>query len=564
MLLELTIKNFAIIDDLKINFSKGLNVLTGETGSGKSIIIEALGIVLGGRGTKDLIRSGEGRAFLQAVFVIEDDSKIKPLLEEKGILIDESNLLIISRELSTSSPSISRINDKVVTLNLLNKITHNLVDIFAQHEHQSLLNVSNHKEIIDSFGDEDHKSLKNKIKSLYEKYNNEKKQLEKMSLNNMERERMIDLYKFQIEEIDSAQLTEYDDEEIEKDYRKLTNIMEIAKGIGQVVESFKSDGYDSFSLLDLLNSIISTLNGLIKFDEDLLTYLDRLKDINFELQDIYSDLIYYMDNIELDEERLKLLDERLDLVNKLKKKYGSTVKSILEYRDKTAASLEKLLNYEEELEALKARIKTYEEELYSLSQKLSGGRKAIAKKIEKAITEELDELNMQNVKFKVDFKESSLASDGIDQIEFLISTNVGEDLKPLSKISSGGEMSRIMLAFKSILAQYDGIPTLIFDEIDTGISGRTAQIVGEKIYKIAKNRQVISISHLPQIASMADSQYSIFKKKVGNKVSTFIKKLDGEERIYELAKLLGGVDVTETTINHAKEMLQLTEKLKKN
>lgn len=564
MLLELTIKNFAIIDDLKINFSKGLNVLTGETGSGKSIIIEALGIVLGGRGTKDLIRSGEGRAFLQAVFVIEDDSKIKPLLEEKGILIDESNLLIISRELSTSSPSISRINDKVVTLNLLNKITHNLVDIFAQHEHQSLLNVSNHKEIIDSFGDEDHKSLKNKIKSLYEKYNNEKKQLEKMSLNNMERERMIDLYKFQIEEIDSAQLTEYDDEEIEKDYRKLTNIMEIAKGIGQVVESFKSDGYDSFSLLDLLNSIISTLNGLIKFDEDLLTYLDRLKDINFELQDIYSDLIYYMDNIELDEERLKLLDERLDLVNKLKKKYGSTVKSILEYRDKTAASLEKLLNYEEELEALKARIKTYEEELYSLSQKLSGGRKAIAKKIEKAITEELDELNMQNVKFKVDFKESSLASDGIDQIEFLISTNVGEDLKPLSKISSGGEMSRIMLAFKSILAQYDGIPTLIFDEIDTGISGRTAQIVGEKIYKIAKNRQVISISHLPQIASMADSQYSIFKKKVGNKVSTFIKKLDGEERIYELAKLLGGVDVTETTINHAKEMLQLTENLKKN
>lgn len=564
MLLELTIKNFAIIDDLKINFSKGLNVLTGETGSGKSIIIEALGIVLGGRGTKDLIRSGEGRAFLQAVFVIEDDSKIKPLLEEKGILIDESNLLIISRELSTSSPSISRINDKVVTLNLLNKITHNLVDIFAQHEHQSLLNVSNHKEIIDSFGDEDHKSLKNKIKSLYEKYNNEKKQFEKMSLNNMERERMIDLYKFQIEEIDSAQLTEYDDEEIEKDYRKLTNIMEIAKGIGQVVESFKSDGYDSFSLLDLLNSIISTLNGLIKFDEDLLTYLDRLKDINFELQDIYSDLIYYMDNIELDEERLKLLDERLDLVNKLKKKYGSTVKSILEYRDKIAASLEKLLNYEEELEALKARIKTYEEELYSLSQKLSGGRKAIAKKIEKAITEELDELNMQNVKFKVDFKESSLASDGIDQIEFLISTNVGEDLKPLSKISSGGEMSRIMLAFKSILAQYDGIPTLIFDEIDTGISGRTAQIVGEKIYKIAKNRQVISISHLPQIASMADSQYSIFKKKVGNKVSTFIKKLDGEERIYELAKLLGGVDVTETTINHAKEMLQLTEKLKKN
>jgi len=564
MLLELSIRNFAIIDDLKINFSKGLNVLTGETGSGKSIIIEALGMVLGGRGTRDLISTGADRAILQAVFVLEDENdSIRSFLDEQGIPIDEDGLLIISREISINSPSISRINDKVVTLTILNKISHRLVDIFAQHEHQSLLNTSNHKTIIDSFGDHKHRNLLDEIASIYQGYKENRQLLSEMDIDVMERERLIDLYRFQIDEIDSLQLTPYDDEEIEDDYRKLSNVMEITQGLGQVVEYFSGDGYDTMSLLDSINKSIALLSNISEYDKDLLPLLDRLREANYELQDLNNEFKYYMDNIQLDEERLNILSERLDLVNRLKKKYGNNVQSILDYRDSTEEALDKLLNHENEIRVLREKLREQEEELYGLSKKLSESRRSLALDLEEAITRELDELNMHNVRFKVDFKESpNLASDGIDKIEFLISTNLGEDLKPMSKIASGGEMSRIMLGFKSILAKYDGIPTLIFDEIDSGISGRTAQVVGEKIHKISKERQVISISHLPQIAAMADSQYSIYKEIKKGRVTTFIKKLDEEERVLELAKLLGGVDLTETTINHAKEMLQMTKKLK--
>lgn len=564
MLLELSIRNFAIIDDLKINFSKGLNVLTGETGSGKSIIIEALGMVLGGRGTRDLISTGADRAILQAVFVLEDENdSIRSFLDEQGIPIDEDGLLIISREISINSPSISRINDKVVTLTILNKISHRLVDIFAQHEHQSLLNTSNHKTIIDSFGNHKHRNLLDEIASIYQGYKENRQLLSEMDIDVMERERLIDLYRFQIDEIDSLQLTPYDDEEIEDDYRKLSNVMEITQGLGQVVEYFSGDGYDTMSLLDSINKSIALLSNISEYDKDLLPLLDRLREANYELQDLNNEFKYYMDNIQLDEERLNILSERLDLVNRLKKKYGNNVQSILDYRDSTEEALDKLLNHENEIRVLREKLREQEEELYGLSKKLSESRRSLALDLEEAITRELDELNMHNVRFKVDFKESpNLASDGIDKIEFLISTNLGEDLKPMSKIASGGEMSRIMLGFKSILAKYDGIPTLIFDEIDSGISGRTAQVVGEKIHKISKERQVISISHLPQIAAMADSQYSIYKEIKKGRVTTFIKKLDEEERVLELAKLLGGVDLTETTINHAKEMLQMTKKLK--
>lgn len=564
MLLELSIRNFAIIDDLKINFSKDLNVLTGETGSGKSIIIEALGMVLGGRGTRDLISTGADRAILQAVFVLEDENdSIRSFLDEQGIPIDEDGLLIISREISINSPSISRINDKVVTLTILNKISHRLVDIFAQHEHQSLLNTSNHKTIIDSFGDHKHRNLLDEIASIYQGYKENRQLLSEMDIDVMERERLIDLYRFQIDEIDSLQLTPYDDEEIEDDYRKLSNVMEITQGLGQVVEYFSGDGYDTMSLLDSINKSIALLSNISEYDKDLLPLLDRLREANYELQDLNNEFKYYMDNIQLDEERLNILSERLDLVNRLKKKYGNNVQSILDYRDSTEEALDKLLNHENEIRVLREKLREQEEELYGLSKKLSESRRSLALDLEEAITRELDELNMHNVRFKVDFKESpNLASDGIDKIEFLISTNLGEDLKPMSKIASGGEMSRIMLGFKSILAKYDGIPTLIFDEIDSGISGRTAQVVGEKIHKISKERQVISISHLPQIAAMADSQYSIYKEIKKGRVTTFIKKLDEEERVLELAKLLGGVDLTETTINHAKEMLQMTKKLK--
>lgn len=564
MLLELSIKNFAIIEDLKIEFTSGLNLLTGETGSGKSIIIEALGIILGGRSTKDLIRTGEDKAVLQALFYIKDNNKIKSQFDQYGIDMEESGLIIITREIFTSGPSISRINGRTVTVSILNKISYYLVDIFGQHEHQSLLHISNHKILVDSFGDNIFDELKRDIKLKFEQYTSEKNELQKIDINSAEKERQIDLLKFQIDEIDAAELGSTDDTELENKFNKINNLKIIGIGLGEIIDSFTGENLENTSIIDYINKNIAILNNLKKHDNDLISLFNRFESIGFELNDINQELYHYMDRLELDDEKLVYLTERINTVNKLKKKYGNTVEKINAFKYEMQEELDSLLNSEKEMSRLKNNISKLEKELFILSKNLSEHRKTISKILEKNITKELSQLNMDNVVFKANFKENNhLSVDGTDHIEFLISTNVGESLKPLSKIISGGEMSRIMLGFKSILAEYDGIPTLIFDEIDTGISGRTAQVVGEKISKISKNHQVISISHLPQIAALADSHYLINKASVSNKSITTITKLTYEERVIEMARILGGVDVTDTTLNHAREMLEMTKKLKK-
>lgn len=556
MLLELNIKNFAIIEDLRVEFTKGLNLLTGETGSGKSIIIEALGIILGGRGTKDLIKTGKEKAILQATFSFENIENIKNTLSEYGITVDKDNLVIITREISLKSPSISRVNGQTITLTVLNKISSKLVDIFAQEEHQSLLNIQNHRILIDSFGDDEFKETKRDIESLYNEYKLEEKVLKDMSLNSQERERKIDLYKFQIDEIDEARLTVEDDIELENTYNKLKNTHEIKQGIGGILESFDALDFDDISILNLLSKNISILSSLIVFDNDLNVYLERLKEVNYELEDINREFIHYMDNMEIDEDKLVYVEDRLNLINKLKNKYGNSIKDILDFRNNAEDSLDKILNYEDSIKAQIEKIQKIKDSLMKSSKKLSNLRKNISVKLEKEIAAELNQLNMDNIEFKVVFEENPVfTNNGIDLIEFMISTNIGEGLKPLSRIVSGGEMSRIMLAFKSILAEYDNIPTLVFDEIDTGISGRTAQIVGEKIKRISKHHQVISISHLPQIVALADNHYLISKDIKDERVITNITKLSKEERVEELARLLGGVEITNTTLSLAKEML---------
>lgn len=563
MLLELSIKNFAIIEDLNIEFTKGLNLLTGETGSGKSIIIEALGIVLGGRSTKNLIRTGEDKAIIQALFYIEKKDKIKDIFDEFGLDIEDDGLIIITREIFTNRPSISRINERTVTLGILNSISYNLVDIFGQHEHQSLLHIANHKILVDSFGDNKFNLLKKEIGSNYEQYIADIKRLEKMDINSAEKERQIDLLKFQIEEIESADLTASDDEELENQFNRLNNIKSIGMGIGEILDSLNGDNYEKQSIIDLMFTNINILRNLKKYDVDLIPILNRVQGLGIELQDINKELQYYMENLDLNEENLTYLTDRINTVNRLKKKYGNSVEKIYFFKDNIQNELDRILNYDNEIKKLNDNISKKSQLLKDLSKKLREERIAIAKVLETNITRELQELNMKDIVFKVNFKESTnISADGMDQIEFLISTNPGEDLKPLSKIISGGEMSRIMLGFKSILAEYDGIPTLIFDEIDTGISGRTAQVVGEKISKISKDHQVISISHLPQIAALADSHYLIKKSLINNKSITTINRLSYEERVMEMARILGGVNVTETTIDHAKEMLEMTKKLK--
>ena len=566
MLVELNIRNFAIIKDLRIQFTKGLNLLTGETGSGKSIIIEALGIILGGRGTKELIRTGEEKSFLQAVFLVENLEKLQALLDKSGIEIEEDGLLIISREISLHHPSMSRINGRTVTLAILNELTTKIIDIFAQHEHQSLLNVANHKVLIDSFGDKEFKSLKADIKDKYRDYLKEKKALSEMSLDSSQREREIDLLKYQMEEINNSNLENMDEEEIENEFNKLTNVKAIKSGIDEILEDFDSSDYEKKSILESMSKDVSILNNILKYDNDLKTSFERLESINFELRDIITELNHYADNIDINEEKLYNINQKIDIINNLKKKYGNNISEILNYRDDITIQLEKFLNYEEEIQKHIDIIEKYELELNDLSSILSGKRKVIAIELEEKIAYELKDLNMDNITFKVNFTNNNkLSNDGIDIIEFLISTNIGEDLKSMSKIVSGGEMSRIMLGFKSILASYDGIPTLIFDEIDTGISGRTAQVVGEKIYDISKKRQVISISHLPQIAALADSHYVISKDlNEDKKINTSISRLSEEERVMELGRLLGGVDVTDTTLKHAREMLDMTKRIKTN
>lgn len=559
MLKELSIKNFAIIDDLKIEFTEGLNLLTGETGSGKSIIIEALGVVLGGRTSKDLIRTGEDRAIIEALFFINDD--IKLILSQLGY--EDPEMLIITREISKNYPSISRINGRPVTINILQSITSRLVDIFGQHEHQSLLNISNHIILIDSFGDKSHHNLMTKIGTSYDKYKDEKIRLKEMNISSHERERELDLLKFQIDEIEEAKLTLKDDEDIENSFKKLSNMKEIIQGLSQAVEILNNSGFENSSVLELVDRTTNIISALYRFDKSLEPFLKRTSSIRYELQDLAIEMSHYLENLDIDEERLDFLEDRMDLINRLKKKYGSTIGKIHEYRDKIILQYEGLVNFEKEIEKINKLIEGYEMELKDNSRLLSDKRKNIALDLEKKIGLELKELNMDNVLFKVKFEDKKeLSPNGMDTIEFLISTNPGEELKAFSKIVSGGEMSRIMLGFKSILAHKDKIPTLIFDEIDTGISGRTAQIVGEKIKKISRNHQVLSISHLPQIAALADSHFVISKDVGDQKSITKIERLDDEKRILEMARLLGGVHVTETTLNHAREMLEMSKGIK--
>mgnify|MGYP001311020433 CR=1 FL=1 len=565
MIVELNINNFAIIDSLKINFTKGFNVITGETGAGKSIIVEGIGMILGSRASKDLVKSGRDKAILEALFYLENPDKINRKLDDFGIDRDGDNYLLISREIYSNGRSVSRVNGRTITLTMLNQITSTLVDVHGQHEHQSLLNINNHIKLIDSFGDEMLKNLLVQVENRYEELVEEKKKIEDLSIDALERDREIDLLKYQLEEIDNANLIDLDEEAITKEYLKMSNIKNIGYKLAEISNILDNDVYGSVSLLDGINKCIISLTDIMEFDDKIKEYTKTMEDIGFELQDLSRNIRNYLENIFLDEERLEFLEERLDTINGLKKKYGNTIEDILKYRENIHNRLEILLNNEKEIEKSNKKIQAIEKELFDCCTKLTNIRKSISKDIEILMTKELHELNMLEAVFKIDFDRLDYFSpNGWDRVEFLISTNKGEPLKPLSKIVSGGEMSRIMLAFKTILADYDSIPCVIFDEIDSGISGRTAQIVGEKIKKISFKHQVICVSHLPQIAALADTHFVIEKDFVDNSTITKVRKLDNEERIEELSRLLGGVDLTDITKLHAKEMLEMSKTLKKN
>lgn len=551
MLLELNIENFAIIENMKIEFEPGLNVLTGETGSGKSIIIDSLGLVLGQRANKDIIKKGKDRAFIEAVFSSYDE-ETKDLLLEYGI--ESGDLVVVSKEIREKGPTITRVNNRTVTSQILSKISSRLIDIFAQHESISLMDNKNQLKLIDDFSGKDQGELLENLKDLVHEINSLKNEYHEKSNMEQNKDREIDLLEYQIKEIEDAGLSDYDDEELYDDFNVLNNMTDTLIKLSEA-KSLINEGYETTSLEDILDKVIANVVEVTRYNKDLKKVEENLEDIRFRISDIAKDLDRYVSSSEVDEERLQFLRERIDLVNNLKLKYGNNVKAINSFYEEISERLRFLQNFEDNLNKLLKKIEEKEAEATVLAEKISQNRKKTSEILEKKVEEEINKLNIKDAKFKIEIKEKELSFDGIDKIEFLIAPNLGQDLMPMAKVASGGEMSRIMLGFKSIIAEKDNIPTLVFDEIDTGISGKTAQIVGNKIKEVSKDRQVIVISHLPQIVALADTHFAIKKDVVNNSTISTIDKLSYDERVNEVARLIGGMNVSEIAIETAKEMI---------
>lgn len=552
MLLELKIQNFAIIDDVTIEFTDGLNILTGETGSGKSIIIDALSTVLGGKAYKEMIKAGCESAYVEAVFNTSNE-KIKNKIKNLGIDIED--LVVINRIIKLDCPSISRINGTAVTLNVLNEITENLIDIFAQEESQSLMDTKNQLKLLDFLCGKEQSENLSILENLINEISLLKKKIDSLKDKSENRERELDILKYQIDEIDSSNLSPYDEEELEQDYKKQNNMSEIIAHLNIAKEYLNSD-YENNDALSIIDSAIGEMLNISKYDETYQDTISELEDIKYRIQDISSYLNRKLSTEEVDEDNLRYLESRLDLVNNLKKKYGNTLADIEEFYSKTKERLNELENLESILSNLQNKEEDLYKKAYEIAKNVSYKRKSTAKDLELKLKSEMRDLNIKNSDFMIKIEEQNLTKNGIDNVEFFIKTNLGMNFLSLAKTASGGEMSRIMLAFKSIISNYDEIETLIFDEIDTGVSGFTANIVGKKIKELSKKRQIIAISHLPQIVALGDSHFKIYKEEVGDKTVSNILKLKNDERIDEIARLIGGPVITDNTIKAAKEMLR--------
>lgn len=555
MLIELKIENFAIIENLTIEWGSGLNILTGETGSGKSIIIDALGMVLGGRSNKDLIKTGAEYAYVEAVFSFYNEDLSK-FLSENGFEIGE--LIVLSRQINRNKPSITRINGRVATQSVMTYISSKLVDVYAQEENQYLMSPKNQMDLIDDFCTIEHKKKQENLLNLFEEI--KKYEEKKASLENFEssREREIDLLTYQIKEIEDANLTPYDDEDLENDFKKFSNSSLIRENLEATLNLLRGD-YEVSAVEDGIDKAVSFFSNVKKFEPDLDEIYKELENIRFNISSVYKEIESYLENMDIDQEKFMYLEARIDTVNSLKKKYGYNIEEINKFKSEAELRLKELKNFEENLNNISQKIDELYKESSNLAQEISKDRKTVSKWLEENVEKEISKLNINNARFKINIYEKELSSTGIDRIEYMISTNIGEDFKPLSKIASGGEMSRIMLGFKSIIASKDNIPTVIFDEIDSGISGMTANIVGKKIKELSNDRQVIVISHLPQIVSKANSHYKIYKEINKNKTRTYVKKLKNSERVGEIARLIGSEEITDLTLKAAKEMIEGVE-----
>lgn len=557
MLNELQIKNVAIIDSVDIEFGKGFNVLTGETGAGKSILIDSINMALGGRTSRDLVRSGSDYAYAQAVFDVSP--KIREKLEELDIEA-EDDTLIISRKITSEGKSTCKINGITAPLAVVREISELLLTIHGQQDNRSLLKSSAHREFVDDYAK--NAGILSDYRAKYEVYTNLCAQYDALNNAEFDKERRLELLRYSSDEIDKSKLKTGEEEELEQRREFLTNIESIMSNVGEAYSSLYGDEMTK-SAYDLIENASRCLESASEYDENLSGYYETISSALADIDDVTRELKSYLDSVDYEAGELDMVEGRLVLISDLKRKYNCTsIHELVEYSEKCKAEIESIENLDSNLIELKQKIDNAKSEMVSSAKNLTESRVNAGKSLSEAIMRELSELDMSKVVFSVNIKECEYGKSGCDDIEFLISTNPGEALKPLSKIASGGEMSRIMLAIKSILSENDIVDTMIFDEIDTGVSGRAAQKISEKICKISRSKQVLCITHLAQIASMADRQYLIEKNSSDEHTSTNVRLLTKEERKSELSRIIGGVSVTETTLKAANEMLEQAESLK--
>lgn len=559
MLRELSIRNFAIIEDLTVSFSDGLTVLTGETGAGKSIIIDAVHLLAGGRGNSEFIRHGAKKAEIGGLFHISsDEHPIYKKLDEAGIEVEEDTI-ILRRDLNDSGKSVCRVNGKLVPLSVLRDIGSSLIDIHGQHENQELMDEKQHIHLLNQFAAEQLAPIQEKYSENYEAYRALRKELASISIDEQLMAQRIDLYQFQIKELDDANISSSEEDDLLDERRRLMNFNKIFERSSTAYEAIQGESKG----LDWIGTAMGALDDAAGIDEHFKESSEAVTTAFYTLQDAAYQIKNILDELEFDPARLNEVEQRLALLQNLKRKYGSTVKEILAYHEKIKIELNELLNRDEILQVKERKVLEMEKILTDLAEQLSALRKEAAIELSEAIMAELRELHMEKAKFIVNFDSlPTFDANGKDHVVFYISTNVGEPPKSLPKIASGGELSRMMLALKTIFSSSNGVTSIIFDEVDTGVSGRVAQAIAEKIAAISINSQVLCISHLPQVAAMADHHYFIKKEVEHDRTFTSLAEIDKKARIEEVSRMMSGAEITELTLQHATELLNMASERK--
>lgn len=560
MLLNVHIKNIALIDDANVNFTDNLNILTGETGAGKSIIMGALKIGMGDKLPKDIVREAGKEGFCQLLFLVDDEAVLEQI-RQLGVEPTEDGEILITRRI-VNSRTINTINDMAVTAAKLREVSALLIDMHTQHQQQTLLKKNEHMKLLDKFGRVAIEPLKREVAQRHAEYTELVDQMDKLSMDEAERSRRAEFLKYQIAEIESANVKAGEDEDIEHQYNKMVNSRDIVAAASEV---YSVTGYENQSSAgNEIGRVLVNLKGIKELDDEIDGLYSQLENIDALLNDFNVELSNYMQSMNFDDSEFREVESRLDVINDIKGKYGSTVDEVNRYLEESKAEYEKFSEYDEYIAELSGKINKAKKLMIDAADKLSAERKKQAKLMCKEIKTALSDLSFMQVDFDMVFDRlSECTANGIDDCYFVISTNVGEKLRPLYDVASGGELSRIMLAVKSCMAAEDNIGTLVFDEIDVGISGRAAQAVAEKMALISRKHQVISITHLPQIAAMADSHYLIEKSADEGKTVTKIVRLSEAESVTEIARLLGGASITDAVMSNALEMKQMAEKTKK-